>query len=59
MLHWILKHRHRLHQHVQDKQPLQVPLGVWWINTAEVLHIFDSISVTLATIQMQNLVISQ
>jgi hypothetical protein len=44
---------------VQDKQPLQTPLGVWWIITAALSSVFDSISVTMATIQAQNLVISQ
>ena len=32
---------------------------MWWIIAAALLHIFNSISVSLAIIQMQNLVISQ
>ena len=61
MLHWKLKHRRRrLLQHVQDNQPkLQVPMGVWWIIVAALLHVFDSISVTLAIIQARNSVILQ
>ena len=59
MLEWKLKHCRRLLQHVQVKQPLQAPLGAWWIIAAALSHVFDSISVTLATIQAQNLVISQ
>jgi hypothetical protein len=57
MFHWKLKQRHRLLQHVQEKQPLQTPLGVWWIIIVALSHVFDPISVTMATKQAQNLVI--
>ena len=59
MLQWKLKHRRGLLQHVQDKQPLQAPLGVWWIIATTLSHVFNSISITMATIQTRNLVISQ
>ena len=44
---------------MQNKQPLQTNLGVWWIIATTLSPVFDSISVTLATIQTRNLVISQ
>lgn len=44
---------------MQDKQPLQTPLGVWWITVVALSPIFHFISVTVATIQARNLVISQ
>ena len=55
----LAKHRRCLFQHVQDKPSLQAPLGVWWIIAVALLPVFDSISMTLATIQTQKLVISQ
>jgi hypothetical protein len=58
ILRWLLEHRRRLMIHVADKQPVQAPSTQWWVIAGTLAPLFERITVTFATLQSPNLVIS-
>jgi hypothetical protein len=59
ILKWKLTHYRRLQQYVSEKRPVQVPSNSWWVIAAALLPLYDSINITLTTIQARDLIISQ
>ncbi|CAK9235893.1 unnamed protein product [Sphagnum troendelagicum] len=59
ILRWLLEHRRRLMIHVADKRPVQAPSTQWWVIAGALAPLFERITVTFATLQSPNLVISQ
>jgi hypothetical protein len=59
LLKWIIQHRRRLGQHVLDKRPVQAPTDNWWIISATLLPMFETLAPTFTILQARNKVISQ
>ncbi len=58
ILRWLLEHRRRLMIHMADKRPVQAPSTQWWVIAGALAPLFERITVTFATFQSPNLVIS-
>ncbi|CAK9879569.1 unnamed protein product [Sphagnum jensenii] len=59
MFKWFLHHRRWLLHYTEEKQPIQVSLPAWWILCAMVTPLFQTMQVTFAKLQCQDLVMSQ
>ncbi len=58
ILRWLLEHHRRLMIHVVDKWLVQAPSTQWWVIVGALAPLFERITVTFATLQSPNLVIS-
>ncbi len=59
MLKLFLCHCRRLLQYIEEKQPIQASSLVWWILCVVVAPLFETMQVTFAKLQCQDLVMFQ
>jgi hypothetical protein len=59
ILKWKITHYRRLRQYVNEKRSVQAPSNSWWVIAAALSTLYDSINITLTTIQARDLIISQ
>ncbi len=59
MLSWMLKHRVRLFQRIEEKHPHQVPSAMWWIIASGIVLVGEEINKLFVKLQGNLLVLSQ
>ncbi|CAK9200494.1 unnamed protein product [Sphagnum troendelagicum] len=59
MLSWMLKHRMRLFQHIEEKHLHQAPSAMWWIIASSIVPIGEEINKLFVKLQDNLLVLSQ
>jgi hypothetical protein len=59
MLSWMLKHRVRLFQRIEEKHPHQAPSTMWWIIASGIIPVGEEINKLFVKLQGNLLVLSQ